>query len=262
MKKYWFLVMFLSLALVIAFGFTAACDDDDDDDDDDDVADDDMGDDDIGDDDMGDDDVADDDVADDDVADDDVADDDVTDDDVVDDDMGDDDTYANEQDVVVNGGFETGEILPWIGEWEGGIVYGPDDEFNAYSGDYAVWLGGRSGESWEWIGQQLTMPANLVGVQVKCFWKIFKVFSCTGSFEIAIYDSDNATKLMQLGYWTHDDAGGMINPWQEFDYTLSSTEVDLVEGKNVFLRYDLHSSGTLLANFNAYVDAVEYWIRY
>ena len=273
LRIFWLVSILVVFCVSLGVGVSCGDDDDDADDDvtdddaadddaadddasDDDAADDDAADDDAADDDAADDDAADDDAADDDAADDDVADDDVTDDDATDDDATDDDITSEEQ-LISNGGFETGSIEPWVGDWGGGIVYG-SDEITTHDGVYAVWLGGRK-DVIEWIGQVVTVPAGLGEAQLRFWNNAFRIGTPeTGGLTVRLRDSLNRETLAVL-YEQPLEEYVMIGRWEEVVVDLTADQMAAVTGQQVVVHFEIQSyGGGWLANLNNYIDDVTF----
>ncbi len=233
--------------LCVVLSTVAACSTSDDDDDDtstdDDVSDDDtVGDDDTTDDDA-DDDNDDDDIGDDDTDDDDDDDDDNDDDadDDADDDSGDDD--SGEAELIVNGGFETGDNLPWVGDWYGDLVF-TEENIYVYDGVYAAWLGGRP-NAHEWIQQTGDIPSDLESGKVTMAYRTYRGFAkpTSGGGTIGLWNAEGTTELVNLVTLGPADFPLSSNDWVLLDYDLTPADIEAIAGKEVALRIDLSYDG-------------------
>jgi hypothetical protein len=256
---------FMAVLCMLVLLLPLACGDDDDDNDDAATDDDDNdaspGDDDTGDDDTGDDDNDDASPDDDDdtPADDDttVDDDDTTVDDDTPGDDDDDDDFTNEQQVLINGTFETGDILPWVGDWGGGIVYDAEN-IVPHAGAYAVWLGGRTDVT-EWIGQLVQTPPALGAAQLRYWHKPYKVGAVVeGGLTIRLKDELNINTLATLHTHLLEEYG-FNNPWVEVTVDLTADQIAAIAGQKVVVHFELQSyGGGFIANLNSLVDDVEF----
>ena len=205
-----------------------------------------------------DDNAVDDDAVDDDVADDDSADDDVVDDDAVDDDTVDDDD-SGEAEMIVNGNFETGNYPPWTGTWHGDLLASSSD-IVVYEGEWSVWLGPMNAD--EWIEQSTVMPPDLLTATVSFAHDVYRSFNPTsGGIEVAIWDEEGATKLVEIKSWTPEEIT-WIGEWTAFSYDLTPDQIEAIAGQTVQLRFEAQAQGGVLASFNLLLDVVSFYITW
>jgi hypothetical protein len=71
------------------------------------------------------------------------------------------------QQLLVNGGFETGSISPWVAS--SGVLASSDSEHPAQAGNYLAWIDGYSKAHVDTLAQTVTIPANCVTAELT-YW--------------------------------------------------------------------------------------------
>jgi len=71
------------------------------------------------------------------------------------------------QQLLVNGGFETGSISPWVAS--SGVLASSDSEHPAQAGSYLAWIDGYSEAHVDSLAQTVTIPANCVSANLT-YW--------------------------------------------------------------------------------------------
>jgi Putative Ig domain/PLD-like domain len=71
------------------------------------------------------------------------------------------------QQLLVNGGFETGSISPWTAS--SGVLAGSTSAHPAQAGDYLAWIDGYSEAHVDTLAQTVTIPANCVSANLT-YW--------------------------------------------------------------------------------------------
>ena len=217
-----------------------------------------------------DDDAADDDTADDDSDDDASPDDDNDDDGSPDDDDNDDSTPSHGKgNLIVNGGFETGQPAPWTGQWPYANIVGSDQDddsaadddtffaIDTHSGKYAAYFGQvQMGSDTAWLGQTVAAPATASAATADFWIWLFKFGSATMTFTARLVDPQHpATVYADLGSWTQADAAFPPH-YQEITYALTTAELAAVAGKNVMLRFDYVGDHPIITAAYVFLDDV------
>jgi hypothetical protein len=71
------------------------------------------------------------------------------------------------QQLLVNGGFETGSISPWVAT--SGVLASSTSEHPAQAGNYLAWLDGYSEAHVDTLAQTVSIPANCVTAELT-YW--------------------------------------------------------------------------------------------